>query len=143
MPEGLDSGAPRAPWWRAALATIGIVGLVAGSNEILSQPTEDQKKAEAALSDPNTIKKNYRVSSDPEVEQYGGLAVRNEPRPDIKGEPPGAIGRLAAGVEIKDAIPWIGKSPDNPDRKDQSWVAFKDSDGKIKFAALKYLEISK
>lgn len=130
----------RAPWWRSALAALGITAAVLGANELLNQPNNEQRKAEAALADPNIVKKNYTVSNDPEIEQSGGLAVRNEPKPDIKGESPSVVNRLAPGIEIQNAIPWTGKSPDNPDQTGESWVAFKDTDGQTRFVAIKYLD---
>lgn len=123
------------------LTALGIIGAAGLATEIMDVPNEEQAKAQAALDNPNTPKQNYKVSSDPEIEQAGGLAVRKKPHiEEARGEPPSVINRLPIGAEIKDAIPWTGKSPDMPGQTGKYWVTFKDKEGKPVFVALKYLE---
>lgn len=111
---------------------------------LLNRQTEDQRRAAEELNKESLPRLNFRVKDHPEYQFTGGLNARNEPRGDIKGEPPGIIAKLQPGDEIRGAINWKGKYPGNPNRPGvtDSWLAFKDKSGRVIFVVHddKYLE---
>lgn len=130
--------APRVPWWRNALMALGITiggGLVI--NEVFFQPTQEQKRAEAAFNNPTIPRRTLRVVNDPEVIESGGLAVRNKPGIDTPDNQ-SLLKRLPPDYVIKDAISWVPIKPDLPSNKG-GWVAFRNEEGKFMFASAEFL----
>lgn len=135
-------GVSRRGFLKAAVATLGLAAVGKGAEvigQVLSAPNSYQKEAGEQLDRKDVAKQIVEVMDDSEVVQSGGLAVRNEPRIPVKGEPPGVEYRLPPGTRLE-AIPWVGRSIEIPATRSAEWAAFRDDKGQIRFVNARFLK---